>query len=178
MQPENAPQLRVTRSNCDKSERDNLPNRYPQPTTFNRDVLLFPFTIGSDGNGHSSTVRALSEHAPPDPRHGKPVSVRVTRPLPTASAATSTHSGCPGVSGNVAIKCRRRIWRSCASTSMRCASTGWAGAEMTPRNWRRSVAERLDLLDGGRAATDLRPFLERREDIELAGRDNVLRLLT
>ena len=56
--------------------------------------------------------------------------------------------------------------------------TGWAGAEMTPRNWRRSVAERLDLLDGGRAATDLRPFLERREDIELAGRDNVLRLLT
>ena len=56
--------------------------------------------------------------------------------------------------------------------------TGWAGAEMTPRNWRRSVAERLDFLDWERAATDLRPFLERREDIELAGRDNVLRLLT
>ena len=73
MQPENAPQLRVTRSNCDKLEKDNLPNRYPQPTTFNRDVLLFPFTIGSDGNGHSSTVRALSEDVPPDPRHGKPV---------------------------------------------------------------------------------------------------------
>ena len=49
---------------------------------------------------------------------------------------------------------------------------------MTPRNWRRSVAERLDLLDWDRAATDLWPFLERREDIELAGRDNVLRLLT
>ena len=55
--------------------------------------------------------------------------------------------------------------------------TGWAGTQMTPRNWRRAVAERMDLLDWDRAASDVRPFLERVEDVELVDRSNVLRLL-
>ena len=33
-------------------------------------------------------------------------------------------------------------------------------------------------MDWGRAATDLRPFLERQEEIELVNRDDLLRLLT
>ena len=55
--------------------------------------------------------------------------------------------------------------------------TGWTGVEMTPRSWRRAVAERLDLLDWARTASDVQPFLEYGEDIELADRGTVLRLL-
>ena len=55
--------------------------------------------------------------------------------------------------------------------------TGWVGMEVTPRNWRHAVAERLDRLDWNRAASDVRPFLERDEDAELVDRDTALRLL-
>ena len=55
--------------------------------------------------------------------------------------------------------------------------TGWAGSQMTSRSWRRAVAERMDLLDWDRAASDVRPFLERDADVELVDRNNVLRLL-
>ena len=54
--------------------------------------------------------------------------------------------------------------------------TGWSGAEMTPASWRRAVAERLELLDWNRAASDVRPFLERAEDIGLVDRETALRL--
>ena len=47
---------------------------------------------------------------------------------------------------------------------------------MTPRSWQRAVAERLDLLDWARTASDVQPFLEYGEDIELADRGTVLRL--
>ena len=55
--------------------------------------------------------------------------------------------------------------------------TGWAGMEMGARNWRNAVAERLDRLDWNRAASDVRPFLERDEDAELVDRNKALRLL-
>ena len=55
--------------------------------------------------------------------------------------------------------------------------TGWAGMEMDARNWRNAVAERLDRLDWNRAASDVRPFLERDEDAELVDRNKALRLL-
>ena len=54
--------------------------------------------------------------------------------------------------------------------------TGWPGAEMTPASWRPAVAERLERLDWDRAASDVRPFLERTEDIGLIDRETVLRL--
>ena len=55
--------------------------------------------------------------------------------------------------------------------------TGWTGMEMAARNWRNAVAERLDRLDWNRAASDVRPFLERDEDAELVDRNKALRLL-
>ena len=55
--------------------------------------------------------------------------------------------------------------------------TGWTGMEMAARNWRNAVAERLDRLDWDRAASDVRPFLERDEDAELVDRNKALRLL-
>ena len=54
--------------------------------------------------------------------------------------------------------------------------TGWSGAEMTPASWRPAVAERLERLDWNRAASDVRPFLERTEDIGLIDRETALRL--
>ena len=54
--------------------------------------------------------------------------------------------------------------------------TGWSGVKMTPTSWRRAVAERLELLDWDRAASDVRPFLERAEDVELLDRQTALRL--
>jgi hypothetical protein len=56
--------------------------------------------------------------------------------------------------------------------------TDWRGPEMTPHTWRRSLAERMDAMDWDRAVTDLRPFLERQDDIELVNRDDLLQLLT
>ncbi len=53
--------------------------------------------------------------------------------------------------------------------------TEWPGREMTPHTWRRSLAERLDAMNWDRAVTDLRPFLERQEEIDLVNRDDVLR---
>ena len=56
--------------------------------------------------------------------------------------------------------------------------TDWRGPEMTAHTWRRSLAERMDAMDWDRAVTDLRPFLERQEDIEMVNRDDLLQLLT
>lgn len=57
------------------------------------------------------------------------------------------------------------------------AQTGWRGGELTARTWRPALAARLDTLDWERAVSDLRPFLERREEIALVNRNDVLQLL-
>ena len=53
----------------------------------------------------------------------------------------------------------------------------WGGEALTPDSWRRIVAARLRVLDWDRAAADVRPFLEQREDVDLVTKDNALRLL-
>ena len=55
--------------------------------------------------------------------------------------------------------------------------TGWRGGELTPRTWRPVLAARLEALDWERAAGDLRPFLERPEEIALVNRNDVLQLV-
>lgn len=55
--------------------------------------------------------------------------------------------------------------------------TNWPGAEMTPRTWQPVLAERLEALDWHRAATDVRPFLERQTDVDLVNKANAIRLL-
>ena len=55
--------------------------------------------------------------------------------------------------------------------------TEWPGDEMTPSNWRPLIALRLHALDWGRAAADVRPFLERQDDVDLVSEENALRLL-
>ena len=56
--------------------------------------------------------------------------------------------------------------------------TDWRGEDLTPASWRRSVAERLEALDCERAAADVRPFLQRMDDVELVSKENALRLLS
>ena len=56
--------------------------------------------------------------------------------------------------------------------------TDWAGAELSARTWRETVAARVDVLDWDRAVADVRPFLERTEDVESLTRENAARLLT
>lgn len=55
--------------------------------------------------------------------------------------------------------------------------TDWTDAELNARTWREMVAARLDVLDWERVAADVRPFLERTEDVELLSRRNVLQLV-
>ena len=55
--------------------------------------------------------------------------------------------------------------------------TDWAGAELSARTWRETVAARIDVLDWDRAVADVRPFLERTEDVESLTRENAARLL-
>ena len=55
--------------------------------------------------------------------------------------------------------------------------SGWDGEELTPDSWRRAVGLRLEALDWSRAAADVAPFLERREDMELVTKENALGLL-
>ena len=56
--------------------------------------------------------------------------------------------------------------------------TDWRGEDLTPESWRRSAAERLEVLDWARAVADVRPFLERMADVELVSKENALRLLS
>ena len=56
--------------------------------------------------------------------------------------------------------------------------TEWRGKVLTPATWRLSVAERLDALDWVRAAADVRPFLQRMDDVDPVTRENALRLLS
>lgn len=55
--------------------------------------------------------------------------------------------------------------------------SGWDGEELTPDSWRWTVGLRLEALDWSRAAADVAPFLERREDMELVTKENALGLL-
>jgi len=44
-------------------------------------------------------------------------------------------------------------------------------------DWRDSIAERLSLIDWGKAIADVRVFLERQEELEILTRENILKLL-
>lgn len=57
------------------------------------------------------------------------------------------------------------------------AQTNWQGPQPTPENWRGLVFDRLKSLDWSAALADVRPFLERPEEIELLTLENMRRLL-
>lgn len=55
--------------------------------------------------------------------------------------------------------------------------TGWEGPAMTPDNWRDELRQRLESLDWERARADVRPFLERQQDIALVSSETLGSLL-
>ncbi|MCP4547302.1 MAG: nucleotidyl transferase AbiEii/AbiGii toxin family protein, partial [bacterium] len=55
--------------------------------------------------------------------------------------------------------------------------SGWEGSPLTEANWRQRIRERLLELDWPRAVTDLRPFLESPEELDLLTLQNALRVL-
>jgi len=57
------------------------------------------------------------------------------------------------------------------------SQTNWAGPLPTPENWRRIIYERLQSCDWKAALADVRPFLERPNDIDLLTLENLGRLL-
>lgn len=57
------------------------------------------------------------------------------------------------------------------------AQTGWSGSQPTVENWRHLIFTRLNRLDWGAALSDVRPFLERPEEIDLLTLENLRRLL-
>lgn len=55
--------------------------------------------------------------------------------------------------------------------------TGWTGPELDQDNWVVVLAQKLKSIDWKRAVEDVRPFLERPQDINLLTKENVLNLL-
>jgi len=55
--------------------------------------------------------------------------------------------------------------------------SGWEGSPLTEANWRQRIRERLLELAWSRAVTDLRPFLESPEELDLLTLQNALRVL-
>ncbi len=53
----------------------------------------------------------------------------------------------------------------------------WQGAALTERNWRDVLRNRIDELEWRNVRSDVAPFLERADEIELLTRENVRRLL-
>jgi hypothetical protein len=55
--------------------------------------------------------------------------------------------------------------------------TGWTGTPLSSSNWRAVTAERLESVDWNQARDDVRPFVERSQDIELLEAEKLRRLL-
>jgi predicted nucleotidyltransferase component of viral defense system len=55
--------------------------------------------------------------------------------------------------------------------------TGWKGPRITPANWARITAKRLQKVKWAQAVEDTRPFIERSSDLDLLTKENVLKLL-
>jgi len=55
--------------------------------------------------------------------------------------------------------------------------TRWQGPQVTPENWRQLVSARIETIPWRRVVEDVRPFLERAEDVALLTKENLLALL-
>ena len=55
--------------------------------------------------------------------------------------------------------------------------TGWSGDSLTEQNWRAIIGERIEDLNWNRLIPDVRPFLEKEEEVGLLSRVNLWRVL-
>ena len=55
--------------------------------------------------------------------------------------------------------------------------TGWRGPEITQDNWRKHVTEAVSEMDWAKVISDVQPFIERRQDLEMLKKENIVKLL-
>lgn len=55
--------------------------------------------------------------------------------------------------------------------------TGWQGEAITIDNWKSQTAQRISEYDWNRVIADVRPFVERQQDLQLLTKENLLKLL-
>jgi len=55
--------------------------------------------------------------------------------------------------------------------------TGWGGESPDQHNWRQILCQRLDQIDWGKSVADVKPFLERAEEVGLLTKENFGKLL-
>ena len=55
--------------------------------------------------------------------------------------------------------------------------TGWSGPEMTATNWRKETALRVSQYDWHKVNADVRPFLEKQEELKILTKQNLIKLL-
>ena len=55
--------------------------------------------------------------------------------------------------------------------------TGWDGPRLTEKNWCRQLRNRIESLDWEKARADVKPFLERPQDLDLVNKEVLLGLL-
>lgn len=55
--------------------------------------------------------------------------------------------------------------------------TDWTGPEITAKNWRKQTAARIEIYDFKRVVADVRPFLEREQDLQMLDQDTLIKLL-
>ncbi|MFA5293070.1 MAG: nucleotidyl transferase AbiEii/AbiGii toxin family protein [Phycisphaerae bacterium] len=55
--------------------------------------------------------------------------------------------------------------------------TGWQGQAITIDNWKNETAQRISQYDWNKVIADVRPFIERQQDLKLLAKENLLKLL-
>ena len=55
--------------------------------------------------------------------------------------------------------------------------THWTGPQMTEKNWRNEIAQKVRILDWVKVIGDVKPFIEKTSDIDLLTKENILSLL-
>ena len=55
--------------------------------------------------------------------------------------------------------------------------TGWSGPEMTGANWRKETTLRVSRYDWDKVIADVRPFIERQEELKMLTKQHLIKLL-
>jgi predicted nucleotidyltransferase component of viral defense system len=55
--------------------------------------------------------------------------------------------------------------------------TAWSGPELTQENWRQHIAARVSEFDWNKVIADIKPFIEKRSDLQMLTRQNLIKLL-
>lgn len=55
--------------------------------------------------------------------------------------------------------------------------TGWSGPEITNDSWRKETALRVSQFNWDKVVSDVQPFIERQEDLQMLNKENLIKLL-